>query len=174
MINWIKLDYRPGTPPHPTPPYPTPPYPTPPHPTPPYPTPPYPTRPYPTLPHPTPPHPRYARVDLGFERAAAAARGGGGGVARGARVRRGERRGGGAPHRARPQRTRLAHEAQRALRRRRLCRCERRVFRPPTHFSHMSHPHFSHISHFNLVFFSFADPLISPICRTPLCPYLTF
>ena len=26
------------------------------------------------------------------------------------------------------------------------------AFRPPTHFSHMSHPTFSHISHFNLAF----------------------
>ena len=42
-------------------------------------------------------------------------------------------------------------------------------FRPPTHFSHTSHPTFPHISPFNLVFFSTQTP-ISPICRTPLFP----
>ena len=54
-------------------------------------------------------------------------------------------------------------------------RADRRgEFRPPTHFSQMSHLTFSHISPFILVFLSFAHPPISPICRTPLFPYLTF
>ena len=42
-----------------------------------------------------------------------------------------------------------------------------------THFSHMSHPTFP-ISHLLFCVFSFAHPPISPICRTPLFPYLTF
>ena len=57
-----------------------------------------------------------------------------------------------------------------SLRRRRLrwIDCRRR-----THFSHMSHPTLP-ISHILICFFEFRPPPpISPICRTPLFPYLS-
>ena len=57
-------------------------------------------------------------------------------------------------------------------------RPEARCFLPhPTHFSHMSHPTFP-ISHLVFLFVHrglfLPHPTISPICRTPLFPYLTF